>query len=52
MKSPFVRIKVINDLRIIYFRADGSGATFLKGSRAWRNQNPGNISRVHIESGD
>ena len=43
MKSPFVRIKVINDLRVKYFRADGSGATYLGGQRAWRYSNPGNI---------
>jgi hypothetical protein len=29
MKSPFVRIKVINDLRVKYFRADDSGAIYL-----------------------
>jgi hypothetical protein len=43
VKSPFVRIKVINDLRIMYFRADDSGATFLGGEKAWRYNNPGNI---------
>jgi hypothetical protein len=43
MKFPFVRIKVINDLRVKYFRADDSGATYLGGDRAWRYNNPGNI---------
>lgn len=44
MSSPFVRIKEINDLRIIYYRADRSSAIFLGGKRAWRNNNPGNIA--------
>lgn len=43
MKSPFVRVKVINDLRVKYFRADDSGAIYLGGQRAWRYNNPGNI---------
>jgi hypothetical protein len=44
MSSPFVRIEEINDLRIVYFRADGSSAIYLGGLRNWRNNNPGNIS--------
>lgn len=44
MNAPFVRIKEINDLRIIYFRDDGSSAIFLGGKRPWRNNNPGNIA--------
>lgn len=44
MSSPFVRIKEINDLRIIYFRDDGSSSIFLGGKRPWRNNNPGNIA--------
>jgi hypothetical protein len=43
MKSPFVRIKVINDLRVKHFRADGSGEICLGGQKAWRYNNPGNI---------
>ncbi len=43
MSSPFVRIEVKNDLRIVYFRADGSSAIYLGGRRNWRNNNPGNI---------
>lgn len=44
MSSPFVRSKEINDLRIIYYRADGSSAIFLGGKRPWRNNNPGNVA--------
>ena len=43
MSSPFVRIKEINDLRIVYYRTDGSSAIFLGGKRTWRNNNPGNL---------
>jgi hypothetical protein len=43
MSSKFVRIEVKNDLRIVYFRADGSSAMFLGGKKAWRLNNPGNI---------
>ncbi len=42
-KNPFVRIEVINDLRIIYYRKDGSSAIYIGGQRNWRNNNPGNI---------
>jgi hypothetical protein len=49
MKSPFVRVKVINDLRVQYFRDDGSGATYLGGQRAWRYNNPGNIGYGNSE---
>jgi hypothetical protein len=41
--SPFIRIEIINDLRIVYFREDGSSAIYVGGSRNWRNNNPGNI---------
>jgi hypothetical protein len=43
METPFIRIVEKNALRIVYFRADGSGAIFIGGKRTWRNQNPGNI---------
>jgi hypothetical protein len=43
MNTPFIRIEVKNDLRIVYFRADGSSAIYLGGLRNWRNNNPGNI---------
>jgi hypothetical protein len=42
-KLPFIRIEVVNDLRIIYYREDGSSAIYLGGQRNWRNNNPGNI---------
>jgi hypothetical protein len=42
-KNHFVRIEVINDLRIIYYRKDGSSAIYIGGQRNWRNNNPGNI---------
>lgn len=42
-RNPFVRIEVINDLRIIYYRKDGSSAIYIGGQRNWRNNNPGNI---------
>lgn len=41
--SLFVRIEEKNDLRIIYFREDGSSAIYIGGTRNWRNNNPGNI---------
>lgn len=41
--SPFIRIEIINDLRIVYYREDGSSAVYIGGSRNWRNNNPGNI---------
>jgi hypothetical protein len=41
--SLFVRIEEKNDLRIIYFREDGSSAIYVGGTRNWRNNNPGNI---------
>jgi hypothetical protein len=41
--SPFIRIEIINDLRIVYYREDGSSAIYVGGSRNWRNNNPGNI---------
>lgn len=41
--NPFVKIEVINDLRIVYYREDGSSAIFIGGQRNWRNNNPGNI---------
>lgn len=44
MNTSFIRIEVKNDLRIVYFREDGSSVIFLKGDRAWRNNNPGNIA--------
>lgn len=40
----FIRFEVKNDLRIVYYRADGSSAIYLGGSRNWRNNNPGNIA--------
>jgi hypothetical protein len=43
MSNPFVRIEEKNDLRIVYYRADGSSAIYLGGRRNWRNNNPGNI---------
>jgi hypothetical protein len=42
-RLPFIKIEVVNDLRIIYYREDGSSAIYLGGSRNWRNNNPGNI---------
>lgn len=42
-KGPFVRIEEKNALRIIYYREDGSSATYVGGKRNWRNNNPGNI---------
>lgn len=44
MSGPFVRIEEKNELRIIYYRADGSSAIFSGGARNWRNSNPGNIA--------
>ncbi len=41
--SPYLRIKIINDLRIVYYRDDGSCVTYVGGNRNWRNNNPGNI---------
>jgi hypothetical protein len=41
--SPFIKIEIINDLRIVYYREDGSSAIYVGGSRNWRNNNPGNI---------
>jgi hypothetical protein len=42
-RLSFIRIEVVNDLRIIYYREDGSSAIYLGGRRNWRNNNPGNI---------
>lgn len=42
-KNHFIRIEVINDLRIIYYRKDGSSTIYIGGQRNWRNNNPGNI---------
>jgi hypothetical protein len=42
-RPPFVRIEIVNDLRIIYYREDGSSAIYIGGQRNWRNNNPGNI---------
>lgn len=42
-RPSFVRVEVVNDLRIIYYREDGSNATYIGGQRNWRNNNPGNI---------
>ena len=39
---PFVRAEA-DGLNVKYYRADGSGVTRSGGSRAWRNNNPGNI---------
>lgn len=40
---PFIRIEVVNDLRIIFYREDGSSEIYIGGRRNWRNNNPGNI---------
>lgn len=39
--APFVKIEEKKDLRIIYYREDGS--IYIGGNRNWRNNNPGNI---------
>lgn len=42
-QPPFMRIEEKNELRIIYFREDGSSTIYIGGTRNWRNNNPGNI---------
>lgn len=36
-KSPFIKIEIINDLRIVYYREDGSSAVYIGGSRNWKS---------------
>lgn len=47
MSSPFIKAEAPNKkaLQVTYYREDGSSATLTKGTRTWRNQNPGNIVR-------
>ena len=42
--DAFVRAEM-NGSRVVYLRADGKGIERSGGSRAWRNNNPGNIIR-------
>ena len=48
--SPFVRAEA-DGLNVKYYREDGSGVTRSGGSRAWRNNNPGNIRSATNEIG-
>ena len=47
---PFVRAEA-DGLNVKYYREDGSGVTRSEGSRAWRNNNPGNIRSARNEIG-
>ncbi len=42
-QGNFVRAKETGHKEVTYWRADGSSVRFIGGSRAWRNQNPGNV---------
>ena len=41
--SDFITAKETGVKEITYWRADNSNVRYIGGSRAWRNQNPGNI---------
>ncbi len=40
---PVVSVEVIDPKTLVYTNDDGSTYTAIGGSRAWRNNNPGNL---------